>query len=137
MPFSVRVAEVMDRNVVLIDSDRTMMDAIRSMVEHNAWSLVVTKQGIPLGVVTDRDVLRRCLSKGLDAGQLKVELIMSSPLITVRADTTLGEEMSEMVTREVRRLYIVENDVVVGRITQTSLLGNILVLVELLSTVTS
>jgi CBS domain-containing protein len=121
MAVSIKVKDVMDRNVKFIESKATIADAVRVMIEAKVWSLVVTKGGLPEGVVTERDIIRRCLSKGLTTERLAVESIMSSPLITIGPDATIREAMSTMVEKDVRRLYVVENGKIVGRVTQTHL----------------
>jgi len=91
------------------------------MINSKVWSLLVVTRGLPQGVVTERDVLRRCINNGLAPDKVKVGAIMSSPLITIGPDATVREAMSMMVEKGVRRLYVVEGGKVVGRITQTRL----------------
>ena len=103
------------------------------MVEHNVWSLVVEKQGLPEGIVTEEDILRRCVAKDMRLETMKVEEIMTSPLITISADAHIGEVMEKMVEKGIRRVYIVENGKVTGRITQTMLFKDSLNMMESLS----
>jgi CBS domain-containing protein len=121
MAVSIRVRDVMDKNVKFIESSASVADAVKMMIEAKVWSLVIEKGGLPEGVVTERDIIRRCLSKGLLPEKLPVEKIMSSPLITIGPDTTVREAMSTMVEKDVRRLFVVENGKIVGRVTQTHL----------------
>ena len=121
MTIGLKVRDVMDRNVMSIGSDSTVADVIQRMVQGNVWSLVVEKRGLPQGVVTERDVLRRCLGKGLAPDRMTVEKIASSPLVTIGPDATIREAMDMMVNKNIRRLFVVENGKIVGRITQTLL----------------
>jgi CBS domain-containing protein len=116
-----RVGDVMDTNVVSVRSGTTVADAVKTMVKENVWSLVVEVKGLPEGVVTERDILRRCLAKGLLPDKVLVESIMSSPLITISPDANIREAMSIMVEKEIRRLFIVEKGKIRGRVTQTRL----------------
>jgi len=116
----------MDSNIPLVDAGATVADALKTMVQREVWSVVITKKGLPLGVVTDHDILRKCINKGFSPSQVKVEEIMSSPLILIDADATVGEAMSKMVEKDIRRLYIVEKGKIVGRITEKSVLRNTL-----------
>ncbi len=125
LPISVRIRDVMDKNVVLIDSREMVFTAIERMLEHKVWSVVVVKEGLPVGVVTERDVLRRCVGMGLDARLVEVAEIMTSPLLTISADASIGEAMHEMVRKDVRRLYIVEKGKLLGRVTQTAIFENL------------
>lgn len=121
MAVKLRVKDVMDTNVVTVPSGTTVAEAIRIMVKENVWSLVVEVKGSPQGVVTERDLLRKCLAKGLPPEKEPVERIMSSPLITISPDANIREAMSIMVEKEIRRLFIMENGKIRGRVTQTRL----------------
>ncbi len=111
----------MDKNVAGIEMGATVADAIKKMIQGGVWSLLVQKRGLPEGVVTERDILRRCIGKGLLPEKVKVEDIMTSPLITIGPNTTIGEAMRLMIERKVRRLFMVEGEKITGRITQTKL----------------
>jgi CBS domain-containing protein len=121
MAIAITVRDLMDEDVVSIDASKSVADAIALMVSSKVWSLLVMAGGIPQGVVTERDVLRRCINRGLVPGEMKVGAIMSSPLVTIGPDATVREAMSLMVEKDVRRLYVVVGGKVVGRLTQTRL----------------
>ncbi len=96
------------------------------MIQAKVWSLVVERQGLPVGVVTDRDILRRCAATGRYPDRVKVEEVMSSPILTITPEATVGEAMRMLVDKGVRRLFIVEEGKIVGRVTQTGLFRNML-----------
>lgn len=126
MPITLKVRDVLDKEVHFIEGSKTVMDAIKEMVEKKVWSLVVTDRGLPVGVVTERDILRRCLGKGLRPEKVAVREVMSSPLITIGPDAPIGEAMKLLVEKGVRRIYVVEEGKIIGRVTQTGLLQNLL-----------
>jgi CBS domain-containing protein len=134
MEITIRVRDVMDKNVIPVESQSTVMDAIKKMVDGSVWSLLVQKRGLPEGVVTERDVLRRCLGKGLLPDKTAVEKIMSSPLVTISPDATIRDAMGLMVEKGIRRLFVVDDGKVVGRVTQTDLFESTL---DLLTNLTS
>ncbi len=121
MAIAIRVQDLMDKDVISIDAGKSVADAVAMMVRSKVWSLLVMTKELPQGVVTERDVLRRCINKGLDPNRVKVNAIMSSPLVTVGPDATVREAMSIMVDKDVRRLYVTVGGKVVGRLTQTRL----------------
>ena len=125
MPITVRVRDVMETNVPAIDAKATVMEAVQRMVKENVWSFLVTKEGLPVGVVTERDILRRCISKGYSLN-MRVEEIMSSPIITIGPDEPIGRALQIMAEKNVRRLYVVEGGKVIGRITQTKSMESLL-----------
>jgi CBS domain-containing protein len=121
---SLTARDVMEKNVVYVDANATVSDAIRKMVSTNTWSLVVEKDGLPIGVLTDRDVLRRCLGKNMVPEKMKVEEIMTSPIISVSPGEHLGRVMELMVEKSIRRVFVVENGKIIGRVTQTKMFGD-------------
>ena len=121
MAIAITVKDLMDKEVVSVDAGKSVAEAISLMVSSKVWSLLIVASGVPQGVVTERDVLRRCINRGLAPGEMKVGAIMSSPLVTIGPDATVREAMSLMVEKDVRRLYVVVGGKVVGRLTQTRL----------------
>ena len=128
-----RVRDAMDRNVIILDEGKTCMDAIKAMMENNVWSVVVSRNGLPVGVVTERDIIRRVISKGRDVNRVRLGDIMSTPLVTIGPDEPIGRAMELMVTKEIRRIYVVEEGEIIGRITQTEAFRHILNILMTLS----
>ena len=126
LPIALTVREVMEQNVPAIGSHDPVSQAIEKMIQAGVWSLLVERQGLPVGVITDRDILRRCAAMGHYPGEVKVEEIMSSPIITIEPDARAGEALNTMIEKNVRRLYVVEGGKIIGRVTQTELSRNLL-----------
>jgi CBS domain-containing protein len=136
MAITLRVRDLMEKNVVTVDSGSTVAEAIKIMLKSNVWSVVVVKRGLPEGVVTERDLIRRCIGKGLAPDTLPVEKIMTSPLITIGPNATIREAMSLMVEKDIRRLFVVEEGKIVGRVTQSHLFESTLDVMSSLSSLT-
>lgn len=126
MPLTLKVRDVMENDVIVLDGDLTAKEALRSMLENGVWSVVVSIDGLPSGVITERDLLRRVTAKGLDIDKVLLKDIMSSPLITINPDASFGEAWSLMTKKGVRRLYVIEHGKIIGRITQTGLFNKLL-----------
>ncbi|MDW8359857.1 MAG: CBS domain-containing protein [Candidatus Caldarchaeum sp.] len=125
MPVTLRVKDVMDRKVVELDENATILDAVKKMIDNDVWSLVITRNKLPVGVVTERDVIRRCIAKGC-ALTMRVGEIMSSPIEVITPEASLGEAMAKMAEKNIRRLFVVEGGKIIGRVTQTELFENTL-----------
>lgn len=132
-PLTVRARDVMEKNVVLIEASESVATAVRSMLDKNIWSLVVSKNGLPVGFVSERDILRRCFAKGVDPEHSHLESIMSSPLVTAGPDTPLIQIMTLMAEKNVRRIYIVDKGQILGRITQTGAFAELVNLIMTMS----
>ena len=126
MPISVTVRQVMDDKVVSIDANQTVKQALDKLIQAKVWSLIVERDGFPVGVVTEHDILRRCVIKGQNIETVKVGEIMTSPLITVEPGTRAGDALEKMLEKNVGRLYVAEGGRIIGRVTQTALSSNLL-----------
>jgi signal-transduction protein with cAMP-binding, CBS, and nucleotidyltransferase domain len=136
MPVTLRVRDVMDKKVVQLDEKATIAQAIKAMLDNEVWSLVITRNNLPVGVVTERDIIRRCIAMGFSLN-MAVGDIMSSPIETISPDASLGEAMAKMVEKNIRRLFVVEQGKIIGRVTQTELFENTLNVMMTLSSLKS
>ena len=137
MPITLKVKDVMDTKVYSIDEGATVEEAVKMLIQSGVWSLLVEKGGLPKGVVTERDVIRRCLIKGLSISETTVGSISTSPLITIGPDAQIREAMGLMAAKDVRRLFVVDDGKILGRVTQTVLFQSTLSMMELLSSLSS
>jgi CBS domain-containing protein len=111
-----RLAEILEEKggeVLEIDGDESVLEAVGQMVENNVGSLLVTDGGEVKGIVTERDYLRRVTLEGRTE-ESPVREIMSSPLIVATVDTTVDECMALMTDRRIRHVPVVDEDKVVG-----------------------
>ena len=117
---SIRVRAAMSRHVISAEAERSIRSAVKTMVRNDLGSLVITEDGQPAGIVTERDIMK---SIGYGKVNLDSEVgkIMSKPLISVASDATLGKAADIMIKRKVRRLLVKENTEYVGIITQRDL----------------
>jgi CBS domain-containing protein len=101
-------------DVLKIDASATVFDAIKKIVEANVGSILVTDDGKVVGIMTERDYLRKIAVHGRTSHNTLVGEIMSSPLIYVTPETSIEEAMAIMTDRRIRHLPVAENDDVVG-----------------------
>jgi CBS domain-containing protein len=112
-----RVAEILrgkGEEVLKIDASATVFDAIKKIVDANVGSILVTEGEEIVGIMTERDYLRKIAIHGRTSHDTLVGEIMSSPLVYVTPETTVEESMAIMTDRRIRHLPVVENDGVVG-----------------------
>ncbi len=98
------------RDVLEIEADASVLEAVKRMVEANIGSLLVRDAGEVAGIVTERDYLRSVALEGPADEQLTVREIMSSPLIVVSPETTIDECMALMTDRRIRHVPVVGDD---------------------------
>jgi CBS domain-containing protein len=112
-----RVKEILDDkggDVLQIEGDVSVLDAVKTMVDAGVGSLLVTAEGNIAGIFTERDYLRRMTLEERDAKTTPVREVMSSPLIIVTPETAIDECMALMTDRRIRHLPVVEEGSVVG-----------------------
>lgn len=103
------VTSVMTANPACCKADTPLQDVARMMVEHDCGQIpVVDAQGMPLGVVTDRDIAVRIVAAGRDASGATAGDAMSSPAQTVREDSSLKDAVCLMEAAKIRRVPVVD-----------------------------
>lgn len=126
MVLTLKVRDVMEGGVIVLDGTLPVREAVKSMIENNVWSVVIGVNGIPSGVVTERDIMRRVVNKGLSVDRVQLKDIMSHPLITINPEASFGEAWKLMAEKGIRRIYVVEKGKIIGRVTQTGLFQKLL-----------
>jgi len=127
------VKDVMSSPVFTIDEDAAANEAARLMDEHELGCIIVTsKEGKPLGIITERDLVKRVLAKNARASRLSAKDVMTSPLITVDPDETLSEAARRMSALNVRRLGVMYKGNLVGIISSKDILAITPELIEII-----
>jgi CBS domain-containing protein len=108
------ILEEKGNDVLKIDADATVLEAVKRMVESNVGSLLVTDGGRVTGIVTERDYLRRAALQERPDSETTVREIMTSPLVVATADTAIDECMALMTERRIRHVPVVDGADVVG-----------------------
>ena len=101
-------------DVLKIDTSATVFEAITKIVERNVGSILVTEGDKVVGIMTERDYLRKIAVHGRTSRDTQVGEIMTSPLVYVTPQTTIEESMAIMTDRRIRHLPVVENEEVIG-----------------------
>ena len=111
-----RAGSLADRNFVAVDTSSTVADAARLMMRNKVTSVLVTRGGLktPVGIFTEKDILYKIVAQGKGPYKVTVGEIMSSPLITVREDTSVKEAVALMSAKSIRRVAVVSGDNVIG-----------------------
>jgi CBS domain-containing protein len=101
-------------DVLKIEASATVYDAIEKMVDRNVGSILVTEGDDVVGIMTERDYLRKIALKGRTSRETQVGEIMTAPLVYVTPQTSVEESMAIMTDRRIRHLPVVDEDEVVG-----------------------
>jgi CBS domain-containing protein len=115
------VRDVMTKNVIVTEPERTILEAAKRMAAKKIGGLVVVQHGRPIGLVTDRDIVWKVTSTGRDPSKVLVRDIMRSPVVTVSPLTTLRAAARAMLEKKTRWLVVTRLDNVEGVITASDL----------------
>ena len=120
------VTTVMDRNLVILDDSACINEAAREMEEKGVASILVKdcRTGVPIGIVTERDIVYRAVAKSLGMFKVKIAKIMTSPLVTADKQTSCINAIKIMREKSIRRLPILDHGNIIGIVTLMSLVGN-------------
>ena len=108
------VSDIMTKNLVSLSADDTVRDAARYMRQANVGAIVVQKHGNLFGIVTDRDIVVRCLAHGRDCDETPLSEICSADVTTLRPDDEVDHAVAIMRDKAIRRLPVVKNGKAVG-----------------------
>ncbi len=108
-----KVKKLMTKNVIKIDLQKTIFEAAILMKEKEVGCLVIIDDKIPVGIVTERDFVRRVVANNLPS-DIGISKIMSKPLITIEPDSSLREAARLMLKKKIRKLPIVVEKKLVG-----------------------
>jgi len=109
--------DIMVRKVITIDPDKTARDAARLMADNNISSVIVMKGDEIVGIVTERDLVRKVCANDIPSSKVNIVSVMSSPVITAESDLPIEAAVQRMFNNRIRRLPVVENGKLVGIVT--------------------
>ena len=118
------VKDVMSSPAITVDEDAPVDKAAQIMAKGNIGCIIVTsKDGKALGIITERDLVTRVLTKNLKPSKLTAKEVMSAPLITVDPDENLTEIARRMNKLKVRRMGVIYKRNLVGIISSKDILA--------------
>ncbi|MBW2997430.1 CBS domain-containing protein [Candidatus Woesearchaeota archaeon] len=117
-----RVKEIV-KKAVTITGDKTLKEAAKLMADQGIGCLVVTANGDLVGLVTERDVLKK-VSKDVDSLNKPVRDVMSTKIITVEPRTHIDDAAKIMSKHKIKKLPVLDDGKLLGIITSTDLVSN-------------
>jgi malate dehydrogenase (oxaloacetate-decarboxylating) len=112
------VGDFMRRTLYFLDPEDSCAEAAKIMMDSNVGSVFVAEGGVPVGIVTERDMLSKVLGEGRKPDDVKLKDIMSSPIISVSPHAKVAEALEIMAHNGFRRLLVMDGEKPVGIIAQ-------------------
>ena len=105
----------------VIDENVDVASAVKQIHAKNAETIIVSKHEKPIGIVTDSDILDKVVMRGADSDQTLLKSIMSSPIVTLSSKATVRQALNIMRLNIIKRVPIVDDEKVLGIVTQEGL----------------
>jgi len=119
-----QVRDVMTRALISVDPSTTLNQISKMMEQGGMGSILVKKDGVPSGIITDRDFAIKIAAHGVSL-DTSVEKITSFSLITINSNDSILEAAKVMSEKKIRKLVVTEEGKIVGIITSTDLVNKI------------
>lgn len=120
-----KVSDAMDEEIVTVDENVSVAEAAARISERGKGCAIVLKQCQPAGIVTERDIAYKVVAKGLNPKRVRVNEIMSTPLIEVDPDADLVTAAKIMDKHKIRRLAVVRKGILYGIISALDIARNL------------
>jgi len=132
MAATLLVKDVMTKGVRVAGLDSSVREVVAIMNRFNIGSIIVVQDNKPIGVISERDVLRRVVEPCLPPETIAARQIMTSPVITICESASVAEVVKIMAEKRVRKIPVMKKERLVGIITYTDILSNVLSMISIL-----
>jgi trk system potassium uptake protein TrkH len=111
----------MQRQFVTLEESATVATAVQQMQSQKLESVIVTRDGFPVGIVTNGDVVEKVVLKGEDSNYIALKSVMSFPVITMSSAGTVKQALQLMRVNRIKRIAVADSTGIIGMVTQRSL----------------
>lgn len=126
------VRDFMSKDVKAVRPDSSVKEVVANMNKFNIGSIVVVEGGKPVGVISERDILRRVVEPCLEPEALTARQVMTSPVVTIKETATIDEAAKLMAKKKVRKIPIMSKQKLVGIVTFTDIVNKVLTTLSIL-----
>ena len=115
------ITSYMHRLFVIVDENANVAAAVQQMHSHNAATIIASRGNIPVGIVTDSDIIDKVVMRGEDSDQVFLKSIMTSPIVTLSPKGTVKQALNLMRLNQIKRIPVADSSGILGIVTQESL----------------
>jgi CBS domain-containing protein len=135
---SISISEIINKDVKVIDQEQNIFDTSKVMIDNNIGSVVIIdndENKNPVGIVTERDIVRIVSTFALSDLQVPIRKLMSYPLITLSQNASVLDAMKLMYERKIRRVVVLNGSALIGIVTENDIFKLLMSNKELITTV--
>jgi CBS domain-containing protein len=118
---TLKVEDVMTKEVITIDETATIKEAAEIMDKNEISCLIALRKGRAIGIITERDLLKRIIVEAKNPEKTKVGKVMSSPLAVVAVGTDLETALRLMFLKKIKKLPVVNKESILGLVSLTDI----------------
>ncbi len=119
------IDKIMETDAVIMEGDKTVLDAINQMQEKNAKVVLVSHQGEAIGIVSKSDILFKAAAKNLSLNKVKLREIMSSPVYSLPPHSTLQDALNYMDKYDIKQIIVSTGSTILGIMNRASIYENL------------
>jgi len=116
-----KVEDIMVEDVITVDSNASVMQAVKLMNKNEIGCLIVIRREKAVGIITERDLLKRVIAELRDPKKTEVRQIMTKPLVVGDPDMDLEDATKLMFERKIKKLPVIEGRRLVGLVSLTDI----------------
>jgi len=109
-----KIKDIMSKSIISANSEQSAYEVARMMREHDVGAVPVFEKDVIAGIVTDRDIVLRCVAAGKNPIECSVSEIMSGGAVSVTPNQSVGDAAKIMAVVKIRRLPVIENGKLTG-----------------------
>jgi len=118
---SLKVDDVMTVEVITVDEKATVKDAADIMDKNEISCLIAARKVRAIGIITERDLLKRVIVEAKNPEKTKVKAVMSTPLEVVASGTELEDAIKIMFQKKIKKMPVVDKDNIIGLVSLTDI----------------
>jgi len=118
---TLKVEDVMTKEIITIDENATVKEAADIMDKNDISCLIARRNGRAIGIITERDLLKRIIVEAKNPEKTKVKAVMSSPLEVVAVGTELETALRLMFLKKIKKLPVVNKETILGLVSLTDI----------------
>jgi CBS domain-containing protein len=122
----------MTKKVRVVRPDTSVKEVVATMNKFNIGSIIVVQSKRPVGIITERDILRRIVEPCLAPEILTARQIMTSPVVTVNETVSIDEATALMVKKNIKKILVLDNSKLVGIVTLTDIVTKVPTMLSIL-----
>jgi len=121
----VLVRDIMSKDVRVVRLDSSVKEVVATMNKFDIGSIIVVQGDRPVGIITERDILRRVVEPCLAPEILTARQVMTSPVVSIRETASLDEVAGLMAKKKVKKLPVMNEEKLVGIVTFTDIVTKV------------